>query len=153
MHKIDIILDAEERGGQERRQALEAIMRRAHRLGCDTHVGGGQVGGIKVRYGSIGYAVMDINCAGEVKLYVKPHPGKDAPEEISQGLNDYIEAHEGLETRSFPVHSYSNLTEQLEQVPREELLDYLERSVELIQEIYYRRPIAPFAWMYDEIRL
>lgn len=121
----------------ERREALEKVVRHAHDLGCDSQIGGGQAGGLNIRYGSIGYALMDINTEGIVKLYVKPHPNKDAPQELSDALNGYIEKREALTPKSFPIASYGHIEESIEDIPEEALTEYLDACVKWIRETYY----------------
>lgn len=137
MDKLDVIRKTEELGGTERRSALEHLMVRAHALGCDSDIGGGKDGGINFRYGMIRYAIIDVNVHGVVKVYVQPHPGKDAPEEMIDMLNGIIDKHEGLQPRSFPISSYGHLADPLEDIPQEHLHDYLEKCVAAIRENYY----------------
>ena len=142
MDKLDVIKKAEKRGDAERRSALEHVMITSRELGCDHQIGGGRAGGINIRYGSIGYAVMDVNTKGVVKLYVQPHPGKDAPEEHIDTLNSFIDERDGLEPKSFPINSYGHLEAKIEDIPNEVLDDYLETAVALIRETYYSQHIA-----------
>ena len=142
LERLDVILKAERLGGKERRQALEKVMIEARDLGCRLEVGGGRAGGINIRYGMIGYAVLDITSTGEVKLYASPHPGKDAPEEFAEAINNRVSELKGLEPKSFPIGSYSYLEDKIEDVPDEALADFLHTAVEQIREIYYRRPLA-----------
>lgn len=109
----------------------------AHELGCDSQIGGGQAGGLNIRYGSIGYAVMDISTKGVVKLYVKPHPNKDAPQDLMDSLNGYIDGREHLTPKSFPINSYGHLEEMVEDIPEEALIQYLDECVGLIRKTYY----------------
>ena len=59
MDKLAIIRKAERLGGSERRESLEHVIIAARDLGCESQIGGGQAGGINIRYGSIGYALME----------------------------------------------------------------------------------------------
>ena len=137
MDTLDVVKVAEKRGGTERREALESIVIHAHQLGCDSRVGGGRAGGLNIRYGSIGYAVMDINTKGVVKLYARPHPNKDAPDELQDTLNEFIDARDALEPKSFPINSYGHLEEKVEDIPEKALINFLEKSIALIKEEYY----------------
>lgn len=137
MDRLEVCRLAEERGGSERREALENVVIHAHQLGCETRIGGGRAGGLNIRYGSIGYAVMDINTKGVVKLYAKPHPNKDAPEELHDTINGFVDDHEDLEPKSFPINSYGHLEEKVEDIPVEYLKNFVEQCVELIREEYY----------------
>lgn len=137
MDRLDVCRVAEEKGGTERREALEKIVIYAHELGCDTRVGGGRAGGLNIRYGSIGYAVMDINTKGVVKLYAKPHPNKDAPDELNESINDFVDDAKKLELKSSPINSYGHLEDKIEDIPIKQLKGFVEQSVELIREEYY----------------
>lgn len=137
MDKLDVIRKTEELGGKARRSALENLIRKANKLGCELDVGGGRAGGINFRYGSIRYAIMDINVHGEVKLYVQPHPGKDAPEAVIDALNGLIKSDEALEPKSFPIASYGHLSGSLEDIPADSLSSYLDGAVDIIRRAYY----------------
>lgn len=137
LDKLDVIRKTEELGGKEHRDALEMLMRKANKLGCDLDVGGGRAGGINIRYGSIRYAIMDVNVHGEVKLYVQPHPGKEAPEEVIDSLNGLIAGDDSLDPKSFPISSYGHLNEPLEDIPAESLLMYLNGAIDVIRQTYY----------------
>ncbi|MEO1273152.1 MAG: hypothetical protein AAFX99_34125 [Myxococcota bacterium] len=136
MDKLDVILKAERLGGKERRESLEKVMIEAREMGCDFRIGGGRAGGINIRYGMIGYAILDVTTTGEVKLYASPHPGKDAPDELSDAINDQVDRLDGLEPKSFPMGSYSYLKDKIEDVPDEALTHYLQTMVEQIREVY-----------------
>ena len=56
MDKLQVIQLAQEKGGRERRDAIEKLMIYARNLGCNIEAGGGRLGGINFRYGGIGYA-------------------------------------------------------------------------------------------------
>jgi hypothetical protein len=134
---LEVVRNAEKRGGTERREALEQVVIHAHQLGCDTRVGGGTAGGLNIRYGSIGYAVMDINTKGVVKLYAQPHPNKEPPEELHASINAFVEDREGLEPKSFPINTYGHLEEKIEDIDISVLKRFLDRVVELIWAEYY----------------
>jgi hypothetical protein len=138
LEALDVLKKMEELGGRNRRQSVETLMREARRLGCRTEVGGGKDGGINFRYGSIRYAILDVNVQGQVKLYVQPHPNKTAPESLTDALNACILQNPGLEPKSAPIHSYGHLRESVEEVPHASLLAYLERAIDLIRDNYYR---------------
>ncbi len=137
MDKLDILHKTEADGGTDRRKKLEVLMMEGRRLGCRLEVGGGQAGGINFRYGSLLYAVMDINTKGEVKLYVQPHPTRSAPPELSKALNGYIEQAAGLDPKTFPISSYGYLKTKLEDVPIEDLMAWLHTSIDQIRGTYY----------------
>ena len=87
-----------EKWGTVRRQRIEQLIRHAHDQGCSSEVGGGRIGGINFRYGSIRYAIMDVDVYGNVKLYVQPHPNKTAKSDqisntLKENLNQFIQDH------------------------------------------------------------
>lgn len=137
MDTLEVVRKAEERGGTERREALEEVVIHAHQLGCETRIGGGRAGGLNIRYGSIGYAVMDINTKGTVKLYAQPHPNKEAPEELHDEINNFVEAADPLELKSFPINTYGHLDDKVEDIDVEVLKGFLDHVVELIWNEYY----------------
>ncbi|RAL23103.1 hypothetical protein DL240_09475 [Lujinxingia litoralis] len=137
MDTLDVVKKAEERGGRERREAIEQVLISARRLGCDMQVGGGQAGGMNLRYGAIGYAILDVNTRGVVKLYASPHPGKEVSEEHRDAVNAFIEGREALEPKSFPVHTYGHLENPIEEIGSEPLVAFVERAVQLIRRSYY----------------
>lgn len=109
----------------------------ARELGCDTQVGGGSAGGFNIRYGAIGYAVMDINTKGVVKLYAKPHPNKEAPEDLHSSINEFVDTSEELELTSAPINSHGALADKVEDLPISQLKQFMDRAVSLIREAYY----------------
>lgn len=144
MDKLDVIKKARKLGGDDRRDDLVALMIKARELGCDAKVGGGRAGGINFRYGSIGYAIMDVNTKGQVKLYASPHPGADPPESLHNALNDCIERTAALNPKTFPINSYGRLEDKLEDVPNNALYAFIAEAVEQIYETYYRPHIEAF---------
>lgn len=137
MDTLDVMKKAEDKGGRERRKAFEQVLISARDMGCTMQIGGGRAGGMNLRYGAIGYAVLDINTKGLVKLYASAHPGKDAPDEYRKAVNDFIEAREELEPKSFPINTYGHLEQTVEEVGPEVLTDFIEHVVRLIREHYY----------------
>lgn len=101
-------------------------------------IGGGRAGGMNLRYGSIGYAVMDINTKGVVKLYAQPHPNKSPADEHWQQLNDFIEENDQLEPKSSPINTYGHLEDKIEDIETEALIGYLEEAIGLVREYYYK---------------
>lgn len=138
LDKLHIIHKAEDEGGAARREAIEDVLITARKLGCDLNLGGGQAGGFNIRYGAIGYALMDLDTHGTVKLYVQPHPGKEAPRALIDALNRFIDRHDALQPKSSPLHSYGHLEAPIEAIPAEALSDYLQEAMRLIYETYYR---------------
>jgi len=135
---LAVVRKAEKRGGTERREKLEKVLIRARELGCDMQIGGGRAGGMNLRYGSIGYAVMDINTKGVVKLYAQPHPNKSPADEHWQQLNDFIEENDQLEPKSSPINTYGHLEDKIEDIETEALIGYLEEAIDLVREYYYK---------------
>ena len=135
---LEVIKKAERMGGTERRESIEKMLLKARDLGCEMRIGGGRAGGMNIRYGSIGYAVMDVNTKGTVKLYVQPHPNKNAPEEFIDTLNGYIDESDQLEPKSSPINSYGHLEDKIEEIDDEAILNFLEKSVGMIRDEYYR---------------
>lgn len=144
MDKLDVIRKTERLGGTDRKEALIALMIKARQLGCDARIGGGRAGGINFRYGSIGYAIMDVNTRGQIKLYASPHPGADAPVALREALNDCILRSDGLTPKSFPISSYGNLEDKLEDVPEFALHEFLREAVEQIHATYYQPHLERF---------
>ena len=110
----------------------------ARDLGCDFNVGGGKAGGFNIRYGSLRYAVMDLNTRGEVFLHIKHHPSKDISDEQREQANKFVEGLEGFTIKNGPINNYGQIEEPLEELPIESLRTFLEHTVETIRETYYR---------------
>lgn len=138
MDTLDILEKAERKGGPERRQMMTEVIMAARDLGCDFNVGGGKAGGFNVRYGSLRYAVMDLNTRGEVFLHIKHHPSKDISDEQRENANKFVEGLEGLTIKNGPINNYGQIEEPLEEQPIESLRTFLEHTVETIRETYYR---------------
>ena len=128
---------AQEKGGRERRDAIEKLMIYARNLGCNIEAGGGRIGGINFRYGGIGYAIMDLNTDGEVKLYAQPHPNKTAPESLSNRINKFLEDNEQLNLKSHPINCHGLLIDKVENVSYQALIAFLDVAIEAIKETYY----------------
>lgn len=137
MDKLAVIRKAERLGGKDRRESLEHVIIAARELGCESTIGGGKAGGINIRYGSIGYALMDVNTEGLVKLYVQPHPGKNSTEEFVDTLNGFIDEQEDLEPKSSPINSYGHLEDKVEDISNESLSEFLEFAMAKIREEHY----------------
>ncbi len=137
MDTLEVVRRAEKTGGPERRQALEQLAITARQLGYEMRIGGGTAGGFNFRYGSIGYAVLDVNTKGIVKLYVQPHPNKDAPDELRDSLNEFVKEHKELEPKSVPINTYGHLEDKVEEISIDALEAYLEKARDLIVETYY----------------
>ncbi len=145
LDKLQVIKAAEAQGeergegrGKERRDAIEKLMVYARNLGCAVDAGGGRIGGINFRYGSIGYAILDVSTAGDIKVYAQPHPNKAAPEAMSKSINDYLTQNEFLNLKSPPVNCHGLLIDKIEDIPISALIDYLEFSLQHIKDTYYK---------------
>ncbi len=137
MDTLDVMKKAESLGGEGRRKALEDVVINAREMGCDLKIGGGKAGGINLRYGAIGYAVLDINTEGQVKLYASAHPGKDAPDEYRDAVNDFIKTREELIPKSYPINTYGHLEDPIEDVGSRPVVEFAEHVISLIREHYY----------------
>lgn len=138
MDKLEVLKSAEAKGGKARREAIEKLMIYARNLGCQVVAGGGAVGGINFRYGSIGYAIMDLNTEGEVKLYAQPHPNKGAPELLSAKINNWLTNREDLVLKSHQINCHGLLANKVEEVPISALINFLEVALDAIKETYYK---------------
>ncbi len=137
MDTLDVMQKAEKLGGKERRNALEDVVINAREMGCELKIGGGKAGGINLRFGAIGYAVLDINTEGQVKLYASAHPGKDAPDEYRDAVNNFIESREELEPKSFPINTYGHLEDTIEEVGARVVVEFAEFVIGMIRKHYY----------------
>ena len=137
MDKLDVMRQFEENGGEARKAHLVQLMVAARKLGCSLEIGGGRKGGINLRYGSIGFAVLDVDSAGTVKVYVQAHPNDKNDRTLADRLNEYIDESEVLNPSSSPINTYGHLEDRLEDIPLEALIGYLNASVAGIKEIYY----------------
>ncbi|MFW5967627.1 MAG: hypothetical protein ACOCV2_08925 [Persicimonas sp.] len=138
MDTLDVLEKAERKGGPERRERMTQVIMAARDLGCSYNVGGGKAGGFNIRYGSLRYAVMDLNTRGEVFLHIKHHPSKDITDDQRDEANEFVESIDGFTIKNGPINNYGQIEEEIEDVPIEALEKFLERTVETIREIYYR---------------
>lgn len=111
-------------------------------LGCDATPGGGKIGGFNVRYGSLKYAVMDVNTKGEVFVHIKHHPNKDITDEDREGANEFVESVKGLEIKNAPINHYGQCLKPIEEIPGEAIETFLEFAVGRIREKYYEPHLA-----------
>jgi hypothetical protein len=134
---LDVLKLAEERGGPERREAMRQLLVTARDLGCRYNVGGGKAGGFNIRYGSLRYAVMDVNTRGEVFLHIKPHPSRGITDQERDDANEFVAELGGFEIKNGPINHYGQIEEPLEEVPAEGLAKFLEWTVNMIRKKYY----------------
>ena len=142
MDTLDVLDKAEHKGGESRREAMTQVIMTARDLGCDFNVGGGKAGGFNVRYGSIRYAVMDLNTRGEVFLHIKHHPSKDITDEEREEANEFVKELDGFEVKNGPINNYGQIEEAIEEVPIDAIEQFLERTVNKIRENYYEPHVA-----------
>lgn len=138
MDTLEILQKARQLGGDARREAMMKTFIAARELGCDITPGGGKVGGFNVRYGTLKYAIMDMNTRGEVFLHIKPHPNKDLDADKKQRANDFVNGLEGLTIKNAPINHYGQTQEPIEEIPEETLTDFLEYAVNIIRVEYYQ---------------
>lgn len=138
MDALDVLKKAEDIGGEVRKKALLEVLRAVRRYGCEYSPGGGKVGGFNVRYGSLKYAVMDVNTEGTLFLHIKPHPGKPITEEYRDQANEYIASLDGIVIKNGPIHHYGQVEAALEDIPLESIESFLEYAVDKIQTFYYQ---------------
>ena len=139
MDALDVLQKSRAEGGEERKDAIEHLIVRARQLGCTPLVSDSKDGGFKIRYGSIRYAVLDVNTNGRVYFHVKAHPNKDLPEDLSERANTFIVNLEGVDIKNGPINCYGQAEQTIEEIPRESIDQFLEYSVNTIQEHYYNR--------------
>ncbi len=138
MDKLDILHLYEEKGGIERREIVVNVMVAARKFGCRLMIGGGRKGGLNLRYGSIGFAVMDIDTAGKVKVYAQPHPNGKKDTLLNARINTYLENSEFLNPTSMPINTYGHLDVPVEEIPQEALIGFLFENITAIKETYYK---------------
>jgi hypothetical protein len=134
---LEVLELAEERGGPGRRENMRQLLVTARELGCRYNVGGGKAGGFNVRYGSLRYAVLDVNTRGEVFLHIKPHPSRGISDEDRDKANEIVGNIEGFSIKNGPINHYGQIEEDLEDVPPEALAEFLEWAVDNIRTKYY----------------
>ncbi len=139
MDALDVLFKAQDEGGIERREALEHLIRKCRELGCQPLVSDSKEGGFKIRYGSIRYAVLDVNTKGRVYLHIKSHPNKDLPDDLSEKANEFIVSLDGVDIKNGPINCYGQVEQPIEEIPQESLDSFLEFAVDSIQTTYYRR--------------
>ncbi len=137
MDALDVLKKAEELGGPDRKSAMLEVLKAARSAGCDYSTAGGNVGGFNIRYGSLKYAVMDVNTEGVLFLHIKPHPGKPITEEARDEANEYIASLDGVAIKNGPIHHYGQVESPVEEIPQASIEAFLEYTVGRIQTNYY----------------
>lgn len=138
MDTLDILNKAEQLGGEARREAMTQTFITARQLGCDITPGGGKVGGFNVRYGTLKYAILDMNTRGEVFFHIKPHPNKELPDSMKDDANKFVSGLDGLTIKNAPINHYGQAEEPIEEIPKETLVTFLEYAVNTIRVEYYQ---------------
>jgi hypothetical protein len=113
------------------------VLRTARKFGCEYNTGGGKVGGFNIRYGSLKYAVMDVNTEGTLFLHIKPHPGKPITQEHRDKANEYIASLEGVVIKNGPIHHYGQVEANVEDIPHESIEQFLAFAIGAIKDQYY----------------
>jgi hypothetical protein len=125
--------------GTARKKAIEHVIVRSRQLGCSSLISDSKEGGFKIRYGSIRYAVLDVNTKGRVYFHVKAHPNKELPSELSEQANEFIMKLNGVSIKNGPINCYGQADQKIEEIPRASIDQFLEYAVGVIQEHYYGR--------------
>lgn len=139
MDALEVLKKAEQLGGMERKEAMLNVLRVARRFGCKFSPGGGKVGGFNIRFGSLSYAVMDINTEGTLFLHIKPHPGKPISEDYRTEANEYISGLEGIKIKNGPIHHYGQVEAEVENIPADSIEAFLDYTVGHINRTYYQQ--------------
>ena len=142
MDFLEILQKANDLGGEDRKDAMMHCIILARQLGCDATPGGGKIGGFNVRYGSLKYAVMDVNTKGEVFVHIKHHPNKEIPDDDREFANEFLNSVDGLEIKNAPVNHYGQCEKPIEEIPGEAIESFLEFAVGRIREKYYEPHLA-----------
>ena len=137
MDTLEILEKAEQLGGVPRKDAMMRTFIKARQLGCDITPGGGKVGGFNVRYGSLKYAVLDMNTRGEVFLHIKHHPNKEMTDSQRETANMFVNALQGLTIKNAPINHYGQAEEPIEEIPQGTIENFLEFAVETIRREFY----------------
>jgi hypothetical protein len=136
---LEVLFKARDEGGAVRKEAMEHLIRKSRALGCAPLVSDSKEGGFKIRYGSIRYAVLDVNTKGRVYFHIKAHPNKDLPSDLSLKANSFIVDLEGVDIKNGPINCYGQVEQPIEEIPQESLDSFLEYAVTTIQTHYYKR--------------
>jgi len=137
--------------GNARKKALEQVIVRSRKLGCSILISDSKEGGFKIRYGSIRYAILDVNTKGRVYFHVKAHPNKDLPEELHKRANDFIKFLEpDVTIKNGEINCYGQAEQRIEDIPKIKLEGFIKYAVNTIQDHYYNRDPETDNW-YDDL--
>ena len=139
MDALEVLKKAESLGGMERKEAMLNVLRTARKFGCKFSPGGGKVGGFNIRFGSLSYAVMDVNTEGTLFLHIKPHPGKPISEDYRTEANEYISSLDGIKIKNGPIHHYGQVEAEVENIPADSIEAFLDYTVGHINRTYYQQ--------------
>jgi len=142
MDKLDVLRMAEELGGTDRREVMESVARAALDLGARAEVGGGKTGGLNLRYGSIGFAVLDMKVDGTVRLHAQPHQKLHVSDARHDEHNAWIEENDEIEMRNGEVGQWGEMDGMLEDTDPEALKAWIARSIKGIRDTFYKPHIS-----------
>jgi len=134
---LDVLRLSEEKGGPERRAAITHLLKYARGAGCLFQPAGGKTGGFNVRYGSLGYSLVDVTTEGTVYFHVNPDSGRKLDEATRTERNDYIESLEGVTVKNGPIQNYGQVTENIEDIPSETMEKFIDYCVGHIRSTFY----------------
>ena len=137
MDALDVLKLSEEKGGSERRAVMSHAIKYARKQGCVFQPSGGKTGGFNIRYGSLGYSIMDMTTEGTVYLHVNPDSSYDLSDEERKARNEFIENLEGVTVKNGPIHNYGQITENVEDLPLETIENFIDYCVSHIRKTFY----------------
>lgn len=137
MDALDVLRLSEEKGGPERRAAIAHALKYARNAGCTFGPAGGKTGGFNVRYGSLGYSVLDVTTEGTVFFHVNPDSGHTLSDEERTRRNEFIESLEGVSVKNGPIQNYGQVTENVEEIPAASMESFVDFTVGHIRETFY----------------
>jgi len=137
MDALDVLRLSEEKGGAARRSAISTLLKFARSKGCVFSAAGGKTGGFNIRYGSLGYSLLDVTTEGTVFVHVNPDAGRQLDDETRELRNQFIADLEGLTPKNAPIQNYGQVAESIEDIPQSTIEKFIEYSVEHIRENFY----------------
>ena len=137
MDVLDVLRLAEEKGGADRRAAITHLLKYARSAGCLFQTAGGKTGGFNVRYGSLGYSLVDVTTEGTVYLHVNPDSGRKLDDETRTARNEFIESLEGVTVKNGPIQNYGQVAEVIEEIPGETMEKFIDFCVTHIRSDFY----------------
>lgn len=110
----------------------------ARKQGCKFQPSGGKAGGFNIRYGNLGYSIMDITTDGTVFLHVNPDSGYNLSDEEREARNKFIEDLEGITVKNGPIKNYGQITESVEEIPLPSIENFIDFTVGHIRATFYQ---------------